>query len=193
MILSIEAAIAGGSLCLASDGHQIAGWAGESDGLRAEHLMSKIDALLISVDLDRSSLGTIAVSSGPGSFTGIRVGMATALGLRAALRIPLVSLSALESVAFTYQHTGIVAVPMGRGGAAAQEFVDGLPVEQPYSIAVDDLAMAPPASKLLIHPDLCPEGDQDVVLFDPNVALAIAKTASAHPGRNSAPIFVSKI
>ena len=78
IILSIETAIVGGSLSIVADGRQIAGWTSETDGLRAEQLMSRIDGLLRSTGLARTKLGAIAVSSGPGSFTGIRIGLAAA-------------------------------------------------------------------------------------------------------------------
>jgi tRNA threonylcarbamoyladenosine biosynthesis protein TsaB len=192
IILSIETAIVRGSLSIVADGRQIAGWTSETDGLRAEQLMSRIDGLLRSTGLARTKLGAIAVSSGPGSFTGIRIGLAAALGLKDALGIALVTVPALEAIAFTYEHTGMVAVPMGRGGAAAQRFVSGQPVGQPTSIALDDLFNAAPANELLLYPDITLESGTGIRTFDRNIAFAIATIAKRQPSSHSAPIFLSK-
>lgn len=192
MILGIEAAIGGGSLSLQTDGREISAWTGNDDGLRAEHLISRIDDLLASVGVATGKLGTIAVSVGPGSFTGIRIAMATAMGMKAALDIHLSSLSALEAIAYAYQHTGIVAVPIGRGGAAAQRFEKGSPIEPPYGVSVNDLFESRSGSDLLLHPELASESDDSVSRCDRNIATAIALMASAGIAANAEPIFLSK-
>lgn len=65
----------------------------------AEHLMAVIDAALSAAGRTYADLTRIVVAVGPGSFTGIRVGVATARGLALALKIPVVGVSNLEAVA----------------------------------------------------------------------------------------------
>lgn len=65
----------------------------------AELLMGVIEETLKVAKLDYSSLGRIAVSTGPGSFTGVRVGVATARGLALALKIPATGITTLEAIA----------------------------------------------------------------------------------------------
>lgn len=65
----------------------------------AEHLMATIEDALKSADKAYSDLGAIAVSVGPGSFTGVRVGVATARGLALALKVPAIGLTTLEALA----------------------------------------------------------------------------------------------
>lgn len=65
----------------------------------AEHLIGVIDAALADGAKSYADLTRIVVAIGPGSFTGIRVGVATARGLALALRIPAVGVSNLEAVA----------------------------------------------------------------------------------------------
>lgn len=66
-----------------------------------EVVMSAIDQLLRWSDTALSSLGGIAVGLGPGLFTGMRVGIATAKTLAQALQIPIVGLASLDLVAFS--------------------------------------------------------------------------------------------
>lgn len=65
----------------------------------AEHLMAVIDEALKSANITYADLDRIAVSVGPGSFTGVRVGVSTARGLAMALKIPAVGITTLEAIA----------------------------------------------------------------------------------------------
>lgn len=86
----------------------------------AEHLMAVIDNVLSEAKTSYTALGRIAVSVGPGSFTGVRVGVSTARGLALALGIPAVGISTLEAVAAETRETA------GRNAVlAAFESVEG--------------------------------------------------------------------
>ncbi|MFZ1815496.1 MAG: tRNA (adenosine(37)-N6)-threonylcarbamoyltransferase complex dimerization subunit type 1 TsaB [Rhizobiaceae bacterium] len=63
----------------------------------AERLMDVIGDVLNSAKLDYSSIGRIAASTGPGSFTGVRVGLATARGIALGLGIEAVGVSSLDA------------------------------------------------------------------------------------------------
>jgi tRNA threonylcarbamoyladenosine biosynthesis protein TsaB len=67
---------------------------------QAERLVPAIESLLKLNGLDRRELQLIAVATGPGSFTGLRIGMATAKGLSQALQIPLVGVASTEAFAW---------------------------------------------------------------------------------------------
>lgn len=62
-------------------------------------LMPMVESMLKSVDTGFDKLDRVAVTSGPGSFTGVRIGVAAAKGLGYALNIPCVGVSALHAVA----------------------------------------------------------------------------------------------
>jgi tRNA threonylcarbamoyladenosine biosynthesis protein TsaB len=70
-----------------------------SGGQYSELLVPTIAALLVRHGVERSAIGLIAVASGPGSFTGLRIAIATVKGLAEAFTIPVVAVSMLEAIA----------------------------------------------------------------------------------------------
>ncbi len=66
---------------------------------QGERLLANLDCLLIEAGLGFCDLGAFAVSIGPGSFTGLRVGMATTKGLAFALGLPVAGVPTLEALA----------------------------------------------------------------------------------------------
>lgn len=69
---------------------------------QAEHLMPMIDDVLIEADINYSEIDLIAVTKGPGAFTGMRIGLATAKSLALALEIPVVGVCTFRAVLQTY-------------------------------------------------------------------------------------------
>lgn len=65
----------------------------------SQTLIPMLDAVKNMIDLDLEEVDAIAISAGPGSFTGLRIGSATAKGLGLALAKPLVEVSTLEGLA----------------------------------------------------------------------------------------------
>ncbi|MGD8991449.1 MAG: tRNA (adenosine(37)-N6)-threonylcarbamoyltransferase complex dimerization subunit type 1 TsaB [Desulfobacterales bacterium] len=66
----------------------------------SKHLMTSIDSVLKSANCGASGLDGFAVTVGPGSFTGLRIGIATIKGLASAVDKPVVGLSTLETLAW---------------------------------------------------------------------------------------------
>lgn len=92
------------------DGAVILCRAGRADKSRAEDLLESIDALLKNAGMDKTALDLIAVSNGPGSYTGIRIGAATALGLSRALGISCSGVSLFDAIARVSEVSGRFAV-----------------------------------------------------------------------------------
>ena len=123
IVLAIEAAIGGGSVAVLSDERVLGKWHGEGPAARSEQLLKVIGDLLDETSVSKSSISRVAVSNGPGSYTGIRIGIATAMGLSHALSIPVAGISALRAIAFCYDEPNkLIVLPIGRSGYCWQVF-----------------------------------------------------------------------
>ena len=123
------------SVALVSDGTLIGALALEGRGSRNEKLLPAIDFLLTENAIERGAVDLFAVTRGPGSFTGVRIGLATIQGLAMALRKPVCAMSTHEAIA--YREPGAVAVAddAGRGEHYVSRFEDGNLVTAPHLAA----------------------------------------------------------
>ncbi|MDF1615980.1 tRNA (adenosine(37)-N6)-threonylcarbamoyltransferase complex dimerization subunit type 1 TsaB [Petrocella sp. FN5] len=78
----------------------------------AQTIMPMLNSLKKQLNLDLSTLDAIAVSNGPGSYTGLRIGSATAKGLAHVLGVPIIGISTIESLAHNIQATDSIICPM---------------------------------------------------------------------------------
>lgn len=112
-ILNIETATKNCSVSLAKEGKTIAyKEIAEQNFSHAEKLHLFIDELLLENNLTYKDLIAIAISQGPGSYTGLRIGVSSAKGLCYALNIPLIAIDTLETLARkTFISEGVI-IPM---------------------------------------------------------------------------------
>jgi tRNA threonylcarbamoyladenosine biosynthesis protein TsaB len=91
-VLAFDCAVSGLGVAVVRDGVRLAG---SSEGGRdqAARLLPAIEAVLADAAIDRRALTLIAVTTGPGSFTGVRVGLAAARGLAVGLAVPLAGIT----------------------------------------------------------------------------------------------------
>lgn len=111
-ILAIETATAWQSIAILEDDAVVARRDQDAGGAHGLLLLPSIDRMLVDVGLQLSSLDGLACSIGPGSFTGIRVGVATCLGLRAATGLPLALVPTLEAMAWGVKSTMLPICPV---------------------------------------------------------------------------------
>lgn len=197
-VLAIEAAVSGGSLSLLQDGKELANWIGNSDVSRAEDLLVNIDRLLKDTGLDKQNLDLIAVSAGPGSFTGIRIGIATALGLGTGLGRPVSSVSTMVAMAADapFSENCVVAIPMGRNAICIQSFFDQNPTGQPHTITTNTFFASVDSedANYVLHGSLAEKVNSSSRTHDAGFDLAytIGKYCSIREPQDSEPLFVSK-
>lgn len=113
IILSIETATTNCSVSLSKEGEIFALKEDYNNGFsHAERLHVFIDEILKENNIDKSEIQAVAVSKGPGSYTGLRIGVSAAKGLCFALNIPLISVSTLEALAHQVQTSEGIIVSM---------------------------------------------------------------------------------
>jgi len=113
LILNIETATKNCSVALAKDGKTIAiREIATQNFSHAEKLHVFIEELFAETHLKLQDLNAIAVSQGPGSYTGLRIGVSAAKGLCYALSVPLIAVDTLELLARKISVTDGIIVPM---------------------------------------------------------------------------------
>ena len=112
-ILNIETATKNCSVSLANDGKTIALKELNSDNYsHAEKLHEFIKQVVDEAGIELSELKAVAVSKGPGSYTGLRIGVSAAKGLCFALDIPLIAVNTLQALALSISVSDGYVVPL---------------------------------------------------------------------------------
>jgi len=142
-VLAIDTASPDASVALVS-GSEIFVETLPSERRASEELLPALRRLLEAAGVAIADCDRIAVCAGPGSFTGVRVGLATAWGLSRAAGIPLEAVSTLEAIAETArgESSRVLAVlDAGRGEVVCREF--SFPVESSASASDHGVRAAP--------------------------------------------------
>ena len=105
-----------------------------------ERLAPLVQEAMVEAGLGFDRLDRIGVTVGPGSFTGLRVGLAFAKGLAAALAIPAVGVGSLEALAEPERGNVVAVLDAKRGQVYLQAFSDGVPVSAPDALPIETAA-----------------------------------------------------
>lgn len=111
-ILGIDTATMAGSIAVISEQQLIAETTVNTKTTHTERLLPTIDQMLRAASLTMQQIDGIAVASGPGSFTGLRIGVTTAKSLAYSIRKPLVGIPSLDALASQFLYTEVLICPM---------------------------------------------------------------------------------
>ena len=113
----------------------------------SQTLLPMLDEIVKMTELDLESVDAIAVAAGPGSFTGLRIGSATAKGLGLALKKPLVAIPTVEGLAYNlYDTPGLICPIMN---ARRKQVYTGLYRFTDYKLEVVEDQMAVPMKEMI--------------------------------------------
>lgn len=143
LILGIEAAAKVAGAALYENGRILAEQMVNGALTHSETLMPMIDAVFQAAGRGPKELDYIALTNGPGSFTGLRIGAATAKGLALGQGVPLVPLSTLEVLAYTGDREKRCRVPImdaRRGQVYGAVYCEDQVLVEPQAIAPAELA-----------------------------------------------------
>ena len=163
-----------------------------------ERLAPMVREVMTAAGLEFDDLQRVAVTVGPGSFTGLRVGLAFAKGLGLALGLPVAGIGTLEGLAGVSPARCASIVDAGRGRVYVQAFLEGAAVSQPASLELaeagillrdllgDQARLTGPGASLLAP--LLPLWELEKrAAPDP---LALARLAATCPLRPAQPLYL---
>lgn len=161
LILNIETSGKSCSVCLGREGKIIGLNEVHPEGyVHAEELNVLILDLLKEHGLEMKDLNGVAVSAGPGSYTGLRIGVASAKGICYALEIPLIALNSLEIMMEVYRQwfkpeeaTYIPMIDARRMEVYMAAYEDQVEVISPKAQVIDDTFMIESEKTIVLFGD----------------------------------------
>ncbi len=111
-ILGIESSSLVASVAIVEDGVTMAEYTANFKKTHSQTLLPMIASMTELLGIELSTVDAIAVSGGPGSFTGLRIGSATAKGLGLALNKPLIHVPTLDATAYNLYGAGALICPI---------------------------------------------------------------------------------
>ncbi len=177
IFLAVDTSLPRLAVSISEGANLLAGKLYPPDGTHMAHLLPAIDALLAEAAVNIKDIGAFAASTGPGSFTGIRIGVATIQQLAQVEAKPCLALNSLEAIALAHHQAETLVVPMlearnRRIYAAA--YYEGQQLIAPQVGAVDEF-MASLAKAAPLHPrTLLFAGDETRTTYADDVTVRAA-------------------
>jgi len=137
IVLGLDTCLNACSVAVSDDGRVLASASELMARGHQERLAPMAERVMAEAALPFSRLDRIGVTVGPGSFTGLRVGLAFAKGLGAALSIPVVGVGALEALAAEADGLVFAAIDARRDQVYLQAFEDGRALMAPDVLPVE--------------------------------------------------------
>jgi tRNA threonylcarbamoyladenosine biosynthesis protein TsaB len=124
LILAVETATLAGSLAVTRGAEVIGSLEGDPAVSHSNTLLADVDKLLARTGVSLPDVDLFAVAAGPGSFTGLRIGIATIKALAVTLNRPCAAVPTLQAVALAGgpSKTTVALLPAGRGEVFAQSY-----------------------------------------------------------------------
>jgi len=143
LILSLDTSAAHCAVALVCGDKTLASLTEEMTKGQAERLMPMMQQILAAGGKTWTDLDKIAVCTGPGNFTGVRIAVSAARGLALALDIPAIGVSVFEALA--YGKTGNLRITLDgrRGQVFWQDFCDGKPKGEAEMVSSDIVPLVP--------------------------------------------------
>jgi len=158
MILSLETSGKSCSVALSAEGKTLTYRNATDTWRHSQVITTLIQQSLEEIDADLNDLKAVAVSQGPGSYTGLRVGTSCAKGLCYALDIPLLSVPTLELIAFPF-------IEKVANGGKIVPFIDARRMEVYYNIYDYSLKEAIQTTNLVLETDSFEAFTDDKLIF----------------------------
>jgi tRNA threonylcarbamoyladenosine biosynthesis protein TsaB len=140
IVLSLDTCLGACSAAVVKDGESLASMFEPMTRGHQERLATMVEAVMAQAGLPFTALDRIAVTVGPGSFTGLRVGLAFAKGLGLALGKPVVGVGSLEALGAEEAGKVLALADARRGQVYWQALEDGRALNAPSASTLEDAA-----------------------------------------------------
>jgi len=184
-LLAIDTASRHASIALYRQDGLLAEQSWRSQNNQSVEVLPAIERLMSMTGCQRADLAAVAVAAGPGSFTGLRIGMSLAKGLCLTLGIPIIAVPTLEATAYGAGDTGgpvIAVIEAGRQRlhVGAFLFVDGLPCLQgEVSLQPADRWLPDLSEPVFITGEIAPSLAERLLALPGGDAIALASPAGS--------------
>ncbi len=138
IVLALDTTLDACQCALVCDGEAVAAISEPMVRGHQERLAGMVGEAVAAAGLDFAAIDRVAVTVGPGSFTGLRVGLAFAKGLSLALARPLAGVGTLEALAGDIQGMRAAVIDAGRGRIYLQVFEASDPLGEPEIIQLQE-------------------------------------------------------
>lgn len=182
LILGVDTSLPMLSVAIVREGNLLGAVAMEGKDSRNEKLLPALDWLLREAAVPRDEIELFAVTRGPGSFTGVRIGLATVQGLALVLNRPVCAMSTHEAIALGGGYAdATITDDAGRGELYVSRFAGGREAEPPH------LAREAPPGAVRISDILQRD---NIAVFCARRAAQIAATGALDRYTDCTPIYV---
>lgn len=131
IILAIDTSLDDCIVAIAQDGNVLVSYCQKTKSKHAEILPIMVKDALAKAQIEAKQIDKIGVTIGPGSFTGVRVGLAFAKGLAIATKAQIVGISTLELLAKSTASTKTIAIIEQMGSVFAASYINGEMIDAP--------------------------------------------------------------
>ena len=146
-ILGLDSSGIVASVAIVEDENLIAEYTVNYKKTQSQTLLPMLDELAKMTELDLDTIDAIAVAAGPGSFTGLRIGSATAKGLGLALKKPLVEIPTVDALAYNLYDANALICPIM--DARRSQVYTGIYCFQDHKLVTLEEQMAVPVAELI--------------------------------------------
>ena len=185
-ILAFDTSTSYESIALSHKGQIIADVTLKTKRTHSERLLPSVENLLAQTDMKLEDISGIAVSIGPGSFTGLRIGLSTAKGLCFGLKIPLYATSTLRSLANNSSATSsriCALMDAGRGEFYYAVYLPDLTeIQKPSFAKIEQIVQTTNTETLFIGPVT---SKIKQTFLDTNVKINFARDIDCYPKASS--------
>lgn len=187
MLLALDTSTAWAGIALHGPAGPEASAAWRAERAHTTQLLPAVERLMASRGATPGALSGVAIATGPGSFTGIRVGLATAKGIALALGVPLIGVPTLLWTAWPHRDRALpirAVLELGRGRLAVAEYESspcGLVWRSLRSLTPEELASAE-AGRVLYCGELAPSVAELLRERQPEALVPVSDASPRDPG-----------